>query len=70
MGLKKVLQKIVLWIEEKNPWKKNNNLEINNPPDQEFKALVVKILTELGKRIDVHDENCNKELEHIKETKS
>ena len=46
-----------------------NKLEINNSPDQECKAFVVKILTELGKRIDVHDENCNKELENIKETK-
>ena len=26
--------------------------QINNSPDKEFKALVIKMLTELGKRID------------------
>ena len=33
---------------------------------KEFKALVIRILTELGKRIDEHRENFNTELENIK----
>ena len=37
--------------QEKTP-EKNNETEINNSPDKEFKALVIKMLTELGKRID------------------
>ena len=51
---------------------KNNDLEINSSPDQESKVLVVKISLPIfwGKRIDVHNENCNKELENIKETQS
>ena len=42
--------------------------EINNLPDKEFKALVLRMLTELGKRIDKHSENLNKELENKKRT--
>ena len=38
--------------QEKTPEKINN--ETNNLPDKEFKALVIKMLTKLGKRIDVH----------------
>ena len=30
----------------------NNETEINNLPDKEFQALVIRMLTELGKRID------------------
>ena len=32
--------------------KTTNETEINNLPDKEFKALVIRLLTELGKRID------------------
>ena len=32
----------------------------------EFKALVVRMLTELGERIDEHSENFIKELENLK----
>ena len=37
---------------------------MNNLPDKIFKALVIKMLTELGKRKDKHHENFNKELEN------
>ena len=33
---------------------------------KEFKALVIKMLTELGKRKDENSEHFNKELENIK----
>ena len=55
--------------QEKTP-EKNNETEINNSPDKEFKALVIKMLTELERRIDVHNEKFNKELENIKKTQS
>ena len=39
---------------------------MNNLPDKEFKALVIKTLTKLGKGIDVNSEHFTKELENIK----
>ena len=48
--------------EPKKHSEKNNEIERNNLPDKEFKALVIKMFTELGKRIDVHSKNFNKEL--------
>lgn len=33
---------------------KNNEAAINNLPHKEFKALVIKMLNELGKKIDEH----------------
>ena len=41
-------------FKEQNP-EKTNETEINLP-DKEFKALVIRMLTELGKRIDEHSE--------------
>ena len=40
--------------------------QINNLPDKEFEASVISVLIELGKRIDEHHENFNKELKNIK----
>lgn len=40
--------------------------QMNNLPDKEFKALVIRMLTELGKRTDEYSENFNTELENIK----
>ena len=37
-------------------------MEINNLLDKEFKATVMKMLTEFGKRLEEHSENFNKEL--------
>ena len=49
--------------QEKPPEKTTNETKIYNLPDKEFKALVIRMLTELGKRIDGHRENFNKEQE-------
>ena len=35
---------------------------MNNSPDKELKVFVIRMLTELGTRIDVHSENFNKKL--------
>ena len=51
--------------QEKTPGKINNEIEINTLQDKEFKVLVIRMLTKLGKRIDEHSENFNKELENI-----
>lgn len=37
--------------------------EINSYQDKEFKALVLKMLNKLWKRIDVYSEQFNKELD-------
>ena len=56
--------------QDKSPKKQKKQRKINNLPDQEFKVLLVKILTELGKIIeDYHNDNFNKELESIKKKK-
>ena len=36
-------------------------------PDKELKVLGIRMLAELGKRIDEHSENFNKEVEDINE---
>ena len=40
--------------------------QINYLPDKEFKALVIRMLTELGKKYK-HSENFNKKLEKYEE---
>ena len=40
--------------QEKTPEKPHNEREISNLPDKEFKASIIKMLTELGKRTDAH----------------
>ena len=51
---------------EKNP----NETETNNLPDKEFKAIVIRMLTRLGKRIDEQSEKFSKVLENIKKNQS
>ena len=41
-------------------------MEISNLPDKELKVMVIKMLTELGRRMEEHSENFNKELENIR----
>ena len=42
--------------QDKTPENDINEMEINNQPDKEFKVMVIKMLTELGRRIDEHSE--------------
>lgn len=53
----------------KNPWK-NLVKQINNLPDKSIEALVIKMITELGNRIDEYSENFNKELKNVKKNQS
>lgn len=47
---------------KKTATQKTNEREINNLPNKEFKTLLMRMLTELGKRIDEYSQNFNKEL--------
>ena len=52
---------------KQNPWKKKLLMTlVNNLLDKEFKALLIRMLTGLGKRTDEHSENFNKELKKEK----
>ena len=50
--------------------KTTTETEINNLPEKEFKALVIRMLIDVGKRIDEHSDNFNKEVENIKKKPS
>ena len=47
-----------------------NETEISTLSDKEFKAMVIKMLTEFRKRIEEHSENFHQELESIKKNQS
>ena len=57
-------------VKNKNQNKKPSETEINNLPHKEFKAIVIRMLTELGKRLVEHSENFNKALENIRKIQS
>ena len=50
--------------------KKLNKMQLSNLPDKKFKVLFIKMLTELGRRIDEHSENFNKDIENIRKYKT
>ena len=41
-------------------------MEISNLYNKEFKVMIIKMLSELRRRMDEHSEKFNKELENIK----
>lgn len=43
-----------------------NDKKISNLPDKEFKAVVIKMLNKLRKRMDENSENFNKEVKDIR----
>ena len=53
-----------------NPPPKNSKREKHNLTDKKFKALIIKMLTKIGKRMDVHSESFKKELKNIKNTQT
>lgn len=42
------------------------NMEISNLPDKEVKILIIGMFTKLGRRMDDHSENFNKERKYKK----
>ena len=47
--------------QDKTSDEKPNEVEISNLPDKEFKAMIIKILIELERRVDEYYENFSKE---------
>ena len=41
-------------------------IQIYNLPDKEFKAIVIRMLTEVGKGMDEYSKDFNEELEKYK----
>jgi len=41
-------------------------IQIYNLPDKEFKAIVIRMLIEVGKRMDEYSKDFNEELEKYK----
>ena len=37
-----------------------SEIEISNPPDKEFKVIIIKMLNEFGRRMDEHNETFNR----------
>ena len=56
--------------QDKTPEKELNETEINNVPDRDFKQKVLRMLPNLGRRMDEDSEIINKELENIKKSQS
>ena len=55
--------------QDKTPKEELIEVEIGNLPSKEFKVMMVKIIKELGRRMDEQSEKLevfNKELENIK----
>ena len=44
--------------------------QISNLPDKEFNIMIIKIPTDLERKMNDHSENFNKELENIKMNQS
>ena len=45
-------------------------MEISNLPDKEFKVVIIKLLTELWRRMDKNSGNFNEELENMKKNQT
>ena len=52
--------------QDKTSEKELNEMEINNLLDKKYKLIAIRMLTDLGRRIDENSENFNKELENVK----
>ena len=51
--------------QDKNPQDKINEEEIGKLPEKEFKVMMVKMIQNLGNRIEKIQETFNKELEEL-----
>ena len=52
--------------QDKTPEKKLNELEIGNLQEKEFRVMIVKMIQNLGKRMEKIQETFNKDLEELK----
>ena len=47
--------------QDKTLGEEQSEVDISNLTDKEFKVMIIKMLNELGRRIDEHSEKFNKE---------
>ena len=56
--------------QDKNPEKQLNEVEIGNLPEKQYRLMIVKIIQDLGKRMEAKikkmQEMFNKDLEELK----
>ena len=56
--------------QDKNPEKQLNEAEMGNLPEKEFRIMIVKMIQDVGKRMEAKIENMqevfNKDLEELK----
>ena len=50
----------------KNPPAQTNEEEIGSLPEKEFKVMIVKLIQNLGNRMEKIQERINKDLEELK----
>ena len=50
----------------KNPPNQTNKEEIGSAPEKEFRVMIVKMIQNLGNRMDKIQETFNKDLEELK----
>ena len=51
--------------QDKTPQKELSEVEISNLSDNEFKIMIIRLLNDLRRRINVPSEKFNSELENI-----
>ena len=60
--------------QDKTPEEQLSDMELDNLPKKEFRVMTVKMIQELGKRMDAQNEKLqevhSKELENVKKTQS
>ena len=58
------------YVPDKTPEKQLNEVETGNPPEKEFRIMIVKMIQDLGKRMEAKVEKMqemfNKDLEELK----
>ena len=52
--------------QDKTPGKQLNEVEIGKLPEKQFRIMIVKMIQDLGKRLDKPQERFTKDLEELK----
>ena len=63
--MRRQINKFQMIEQDKTP-EEVSEIEISNPTSQGFKVMIIKMITELGRRISVYTEKINKDLESTK----
>ena len=52
--------------QDKTPEKQLNEVEISNPPEKQFRIMIVKMIQDLRNRMEIMQEMFTKDLEELK----